>query len=335
MMDTQTPVRQSTGVKTSLLVGALFVAALALAAVVSTSKQGKKAGTDGTTSIPQVTTVEGVLEVSIVDYFATGTSETLYVLRIDTGGSVKLRFDGKPPELVTGMRVRVTGPSLDQTITASGETGIEILSTPPSITVTGMQRVAVVLFTFTNNPPGTLPTPDSVRAAVFTNPNSVAAYYSEVSYGSVTIAGRDHPTGDVYGWIQVDYDNTNCDFTNFDGIARDNSIDFTGYEKRIFMIPWTVGCAAGGSAVIGGDTATIFGSFSTLVIGHELGHTFGAHHAGGLNCTQGGQRVPIGGTCTLAEYYDPFDIMGNLAARLMNVYHRGQLGWLGASNTYP
>ena len=60
------------------------------------------------------------------------------------------------------------------------------------------------------------------------------------------------------------------------------------------------------------------------MISHELGHNFGLLHAASLDC---GANV-IGGTCTSAEYGDPFGMMGNQRAMHFNSAQKAELGWI-------
>jgi hypothetical protein len=80
-----------------------------------------------------------------------------------------------------------------------------------------------------------------------------------------------------------------------------------------------------------------------LVIGHELGHTFGLGHASSLRCTDAGVTTPIDGTCTRSEYGDGFSIMGNSRAMHLSAPHKVELGYIaptgfvvhkGGSTTY-
>jgi chitodextrinase len=70
------------------------------------------------------------------------------------------------------------------------------------------------------------------------------------------------------------------------------------------------------------------------VIGHELGHNFGVHHANSYSCTAGGVRVWLSdpANCTSSEYGDPFDIMGNSSWRHEDNFHLAQLGFFGSSD---
>ncbi len=60
------------------------------------------------------------------------------------------------------------------------------------------------------------------------------------------------------------------------------------------------------------------------VYGHELGHNFGLLHSGSLSCS--GQV--IGGTCSVSEYGDPFDVMGNIRQGHFNSMQKAELNWI-------
>jgi chitodextrinase len=70
------------------------------------------------------------------------------------------------------------------------------------------------------------------------------------------------------------------------------------------------------------------------VIGHELGHNFGDHHASSMNCTESGARVWVSApaNCTSSEYGDPFDIMGSASTRHANNYHLAQMGFFSSAD---
>jgi hypothetical protein len=69
------------------------------------------------------------------------------------------------------------------------------------------------------------------------------------------------------------------------------------------------------------------------VVGHELGHNFGVHHASTLACQQGGVGTTFTGSCTQSEYGDPFTVMGGAQTRHHVNWHRAQLGWFADTQT--
>ena len=55
-----------------------------------------------------------------------------------------------------------------------------------------------------------------------------------------------------------------------------------------------------------------------------MGHNFGLLHAAYLDCG----TAPIGGTCSVSEYGDRFDIMGNVRAMHFNAMQKSNLAWI-------
>lgn len=66
--------------------------------------------------------------------------------------------------------------------------------------------------------------------------------------------------------------------------------------------------------------------YGASTLNHELGHNLGLQHASGyLNCPS---TLPFENCSSYEEYADPFDEMGSGKFRLLNNYHRMQLGWM-------
>src|SRR5678815_4435932 len=59
-----------------------------------------------------------------------------------------------------------------------------------------------------------------------------------------------------------------------------------------------------------------------------MGHNFGLLHAASVDCG----AVAIGGSCTVTEYGDPFDTMGNKNPMHYNVKQKATLGWIGSGS---
>jgi hypothetical protein len=148
--------------------------------------------------------------------------------------------------------------------------------------------------------------------------------------------------GDVFGWINVDYDRTNCATTSITGefttkanqAAAAAGIDLSGYRRILYVFPEIIGCTWAGLGTVGGSPsrAWINKSFNARVVGHELGHNLGLWHAHTLEC---GAAVigEVGDTCSHIEYGDQFDIMGNRSSNHFNPFHKAQLGWLDQPDT--
>ena len=187
-----------------------------------------------------------------------------------------------------------------------------------------------ILFNFAND--ASQPwTPAYVQGVVFSNSNSVAAYYQEVSYGQEPL------TGDVFGWYTISDNNSGCRADEWAAAARAAAtgagVNLSAYDNVVYAFPKATSCGWSGMAALRGSTSWINGSMTLRTVGHELGHNFGAHHASSYRCTEGGVPVALSATCTAAEYGDPFSIMGGAASRHQHGLHRTQSGWLADGQT--
>ena len=258
-----------------------------------------------------------------------------WVLRLDDGTMVDL--DNAPDHTAHGLvgrKVKVSGQErpgrhvdLGQggTLapadggTASGSTGGTVAALAP-----GAKTVAVVLLNFTDDQsqPWTV---DQARQVLFTGTTSVNAYYQDASDGQVSV------TGDVFGYVTVTKDNVGCDWSQWGADARAAALaagaPLGNYTYTVYAWPRTSLCGWAGLGYLPGTSSYIDGYLDTRVVGHELGHNFGVHHASSLSCvTSTGAPAALGGTCTASEYGDPYSIMGS-STRLHNNWHRAQLGW--------
>jgi hypothetical protein len=94
-------------------------------------------------------------------------------------------------------------------------------------------------------------------------------------------------------------------------------------------------CSWLGLGTVGGNPskAWIRGSFSLGVVAHEMGHNLGLYHSHSLDC---GAAV-TGGSCSIGEYGDPFDMMGGsfAASGHYSAYQKERLGWLNYGASPP
>jgi chitodextrinase len=167
---------------------------------------------------------------------------------------------------------------------------------------------------------------------VFTNTNSIAAYYGEQSYGQMTM------TGDVTPWLQISNDNSGCAYgtwaSSANSAATAAGYNLSSYTNYVYAFPNTGSCGWAGLAYLPGTQSWTNGAMQLRVIGHELGHNFGDHHANSMNCTESGSRVWLSApaNCTSNEYGDPFDIMGSASTRHANNYHLAQMGFFSSAD---
>src|SRR5262249_12471004 len=100
--------------------------------------------------------------------------------------------------------------------------------------------------------------------------------------------------------------------------------------------PYTSQCDWAGLAELSGHRTWINGELDLRVIGHELGHNFGLHHASSEACVAtAGRPVQISVTCTHDAYGDPTDNMGPVAIGTLHLtawpkLHAGRLGDTGS-----
>jgi hypothetical protein len=190
-----------------------------------------------------------------------------------------------------------------------------------------VRTVAVILFNFADDRRRPY-TAEEAERIVFTGEDSVNRYLQESSFGHVSLAG------DVLGWYTIGDSSKDCRFGRWARAARQAALDDGddgSYQHYVFVFPYVPSCDWAGMAELPGTKAWINGELTMRVVGHELGHNLGAHHASGLHCREGGRRVAVSDSCMLEEYGDPFDIMGG-GARHMSNWNKAKLGWLSPSN---
>lgn len=294
--------------------------------------------------IEEETQVEGELEVLHYDDFNHNSAKNEYNLKVKDK-KYRLFFGRGEPKVLTGSKLKVKGYIIEQFIGVSIVDGssFQLLSapTPRSDLMSGLTpiKVAVVLFNFQSRPAQPF-TPDYAKSMVFGQSNSVNAYYQETSFNKIGLTGKVNADGDVYGWYTIADSDAWCNSSIWAGsaqtIAKSQGADLSGYNSIIFVFPYTPSCSWAGSANIGSYSGKVYinGSFSIDTVGHELGHNFGVHHASSYACKDAnGLPISISNNCTVSEYGDWYDIMGNHGVRHMNNFHKAQLDWLSALNT--
>lgn len=102
-------------------------------------------------------------------------------------------------------------------------------------------------------------------------------------------------------------------------------IDWTTYQRQVFIHPHLDACGWCGNSSTGDDPSLAWirdDCVSAQVIGHEIGHGFGLMHSHSDRCDAG--------VCTEDEYGDQFDIMGQATPEMyhFNAMQKHRLGWL-------
>jgi hypothetical protein len=273
----------------------------------------------------------GKLEIRHSDDFARERTQTNY--RLVTGGRRIPLTLARAPRTPSGSRVIVRGRRIGSRI--RGTVLARGLVRAAGVTA-GPRKTAVILVNFATDATPQPWTPDVVRQRVFTASNSTSAFYSEESYGDVSLTGKLHADGDVFGWYTIPGPTAGCDVdawaTQAKAAAAADGFSATGYQHIVYAFPYQASC--GGWAGLGelpGRQSWMNGNTSVRVVAHELGHNMGLHHASSLTCSAGGATVAYSSTCSPDEYGDPFDVMGS-SSRHNNAWHLKQIGFMASSN---
>jgi len=283
--------------------------------------------------------VTGTLFIAHADDFASGRSQFLYQVSEDSGGVTALEMPALPAALRGGMRVSASGQQGSTPKSLRPQT-IAILSGPAGPTSTTSSfggplsvttnNVLVIMANF-NNTVAPAFTQAQAQAVMTTDASSVSKFYNEMSYGqqqlNVTVTAN---------WVTMNMAQpSTCDFSSIQ-TAADAAATKAGYTVPawpgfvVYLFPSLSSCGWSGLAYVGSPHWAFIngpGSFFNLVVAHEMGHNFGLLHAGSLGC---GAAV-IGGSCSVAEYGDPWDTMGNQRAMHFNAYQKSQINFISAA----
>ncbi|MFM8266903.1 MAG: fibronectin type III domain-containing protein [Ilumatobacteraceae bacterium] len=269
---------------------------------------------------------------------AHGTGDVSYSMQMSDGRMVSL--ESVPRDIARGLVGRqvvvrgtdrggkfdLTGGSL---AAADGKAPTASADTVQPAIAPGVKTVAVLLINFADDmrEPWTL---TQARNVVFDGATSVNAFYQDSSDGAISLSGE------AFGYITITRaSTTTCDWQQWSSTARQQAINsgiaLGNYTYTVYAWPNTSGCGWAGLGYLPGTSSYIDGYLDTRVVGHELGHNFGVHHAATMSCT-GTDGLPsaVTGTCSMSEYGDGFSIMGS-SSRLQNGWHKAQLGWLSGA----
>ena len=256
--------------------------------------------------------LDGELEVQVED--SVKGSRLLHFLK--TGNQrLKVEFGSNPPgQLLSGSKVHVDGDLLDNTLMLGSGGSVQVLALPTTNTF-GPQRTLVLLVNFTDNQS----TPYDWTAASQTTFQTTSDFYMENSYGQTSL------TGDVFGWYTIPMSSATCDTTQIATLAEQaataQGVNVGSYPRRIYAFPLNA-CGWWGLGTVGGNPAQawINGTYSLKVVAHEWGHGLGLYHSHSQPCD------PTG--CSVVEYGDDHDVMGNPSADDLTAFQKERLGWL-------
>lgn len=260
--------------------------------------------------------VEGTLEVHVIDDFQVNRHETEFFLEKSGGqGRLKLRFkDSAPAGLMSGRKVKakgkISGSVLELSAASLSPAETEDLTVSYSL-VSGVQKTLAVLVDFSDKSLSC--SASTMDQLLFSGTTSINAFYQESSFQNVSFAG------DIVGPVTINYTATGCDYPSWESAANQQlasmGVSLSNYRRIVYLFP-SAGCGStAGRGMLGGTTTKswIYGYCSNkMVIGHELGHNLGVHHAS----TPG------------SEYGDGSDTMGNKGFFHFNAPHKIAMGWI-------
>lgn len=279
-------------------------------------------------------TVDGTLTIAHGDDFTGGRGMYYYNLRDASGKDIKLSVADFSQNIRGGSKVRVSGErnadgSLVEaesfSVLEAGSGGTTVSS---GTTLAQTNNTVLVILANFNNTTAPSYTTDQAIQVMSTNSNSVANLYKEMSYGNQTMSVTVTPT-----WVTMNLAAT-CSYTSIASAANTAAqaigLNPSNYGFVVYLFPGQ-SCGWAGLAYVGSPHQAFIngtGSFATKVVSHEMGHNFGLYHAGSLSCGSS----TIGGTCSVSEYGDPWDTMGNQRAMHFDAEQKLLLGWIPSSS---
>lgn len=182
-------------------------------------------------------------------------------------------------------------------------------------------NIAVILYAFSDLPvPVGAPTVADMREMIFDATGddratgSVNRWFEEVTDGEIQFSG------DVFGWyelprsVMLDGRKYACDSALVPDIEAPATQD--GFRRGdydyVLYVSNVPECNASWKEDVQGIFAAATDREQWPTYAHELGHALGLAHANKADCVDSsGTRVSWGGSCTMVEYGDGFDMMGS------------------------
>jgi hypothetical protein len=301
--------------------------------IASSVAAGDPAGTRPTTTIQAApTTIRGVLRTVVVDH--PDGEQLVHLLEDDAGtwwldGLDDLTSDRLSPGALVSVSGTVTEPGRLRVASVDVLGAGMTVSSSTSSAALRSTRVLVIRVHWSTRPPAN-PTAAATRKKVI---RASRDWFREVSGGRYAVSGA------VTRWLRVPRP-TDC-YGSFPAVgsaavdaARRAGYAVGSFSRYVIYMPCSAGGIAG-VATLGGNHVWLFGNVRKNVVVHEQGHNLGLRHASSREC-RGGRSWPTttwSGSCSVIEYGDVIDAMGNRRAGHYNAYFKHRLGWLRGLRT--
>jgi MYXO-CTERM domain-containing protein len=323
-----------------LAVGGTWLRALAVATL--TSAVGVGACAEGTLPAGgSGGTADGALKgqlVQAIARFDDGRSETTYYLRVSGNerDERELHFPSAP-DVPAMTEIKVWGVEeagrilVDRfelvTPTDGIETRREALINAPPIAATNMAMVMVDVGGGVNI------TAEELNARLFTNVDSIKAYYLENSFGMHDLKGMVMPKTYTYPLTAC----ANTDTRAMTAALKPMVEADAGQKFDIYL--WYIGMRTSlcsWSGLSSGVDTFYNGSSSCVVLVQEPGHSFGFAHSSSMACKDASGATSsfaddVQAGCTHSEYGNRYDTMGG-GCRHFSAYHKTYRTYLQKCN---
>ena len=155
-------------------------------------------------------------------------------------------------------------------------------------------------------------------------------WFAEVSHRRYSVSGAVTP------WLKIRAPRACGDvdtiMTRALAAAKAKGFAVSTFARRIVYEPCSMGWATGLGSMPG-PNVWLFKSTDLGTNVHEQGHNLGLDHANARGCTRAGEPVTWSSSCSVYEYGDTADVMGNESTGHYNAYSKQKLGWLQRSAT--
>jgi MYXO-CTERM domain-containing protein len=297
---------------------------------------------DKSTSAPAPDEEPGAVRGQLAVYQATyedGRGETLYFLRSAAGAERKLTFHSVP-DVAPGSRIAVWGHETSEEIDVEnfrvdlapdeglGGTGSSLIGVTPD----PPRKVCAYHVTISGGMQDPLINGAAVDDAFFnpTGTKSVNAFLRENSYGKTSLAANKS----VSGTYMMP---TSCDIIGLANAVRPNNSDPTCEQFAFVMNPkqslcaWAVMSQNSMTPHVGKDSwyNGTLGCLSTIqgILAYD-----GLQKAGSLTCPNSAPFADDASTCTVSQFGDRLDVMGQGSCRHTNAWNKQFMGWFGKCN---